>query len=280
MVRGGLADIKQGTSEISRKKASQFAPLPVYCTRPFMVPSPDSPSSKSLALSLRNIYETLAISWPTVVDAARHRVKKEVCDERLRSWGVKLVEHAKIDVTVVGKENMAPGATYLVMSNHQSLYDVPVLFYVIGGTIRMVTKQELFKVPIFGGAMKEAGFVSIDRKNRNRAIESLAIAKAKLASGVHIWIAPEGTRSRNGDLLPFKKGGFALALEAELPILPVTLKGTRDALRAKGLRSMPGAQVGVTIHPPIDPRTYASMPPKKAREDLMAAVRKAIQSAL
>ena len=241
---------------------------------------PARPNGKSFALSFRNIYETLAISFPTVVDAALHRVTKDSCDERLRSWGIKLVEHAKMDVRVVGRDNMEPGKTYLVMSNHQSLYDVPVLFYVIGGTIRMITKKELFKVPVFGGAMREAGFVSIDRNDRNRAIESLAIAKEKLAHGVHIWIAPEGTRSRTGELLPFKKGGFALALDAQLPLLPVTLKGTRDALQAKGFRSKPGAQVTVTIHPPIDPHSYAGRPQKQAREELMQAVRQAIQSAL
>ena len=236
--------------------------------------------SKSLALSLRNIYETFAICWPTVLDAARNRVSKDVCDERLRSWGVKLVEHAKIDVEVVGRHHMEPGKTYLVMSNHQSLYDVPVLFYVIGGTIRMITKKELFKVPVFGGAMREAGFVSIDRQDRHRAIESLAIARQKLETGVHIWISPEGTRSKTGQLLPFKKGGFALALEAALPILPVTLKGTRDALPAKGLRSTPGAKVKVTIHAPLDPTSFAGVPVKEARETLSKTVRAAIESGL
>jgi 1-acyl-sn-glycerol-3-phosphate acyltransferase len=236
--------------------------------------------SKSLAVSFRNIYETFAICWPTVVDAALGRVVKETCDDRLAGWGIKLVEHAKIKVSVVGRENMRPGETYLVMSNHQSLYDVPVLFYVIGGTIRMITKKELFKVPIFGGAMREAGFVSIDRQDRNRAIESLAVARDKLAKGVHIWIAPEGTRSKTGALLPFKKGGFALALDAKLPVLPVTLNGTRDALPNKGLRSIPGAQVTVTMHPPIDPNAYAGLSTKQAREKMMGDVRVAIQSAL
>src|ERR1700719_3694118 len=91
-------------------------------------------SGKSLALSVRNIYETFAICWPTVIDAALGRVVKETCDDRLARWGIKLIERAKIDVSVVGRENMKPGETYVVMSNHQSLYDVPVLFYVIGGT--------------------------------------------------------------------------------------------------------------------------------------------------
>ncbi len=128
--------------------------------------------------------------------------------------------------------------------------------------------------------MRESGFIAIDRSNRHRALESLEVAKQKLASGVHIWIAPEGTRSRTGDLLPFKKGGFALSLEAGLPILPVAIKGTRDALRADGVRSTPGVKVRVTLFPHVDPASYASLEPKAAREKLMADVRRTIESGL
>jgi 1-acyl-sn-glycerol-3-phosphate acyltransferase len=232
---------------------------------------------KSFALTFKSIYETLAISWPTVVDAAFNRVSKEECDDRLESWGKKIVEHTELELEVRGREHMAPGKTYLVMSNHQSLYDVPVLFHVIGKNIRMVTKKELFRVPIFGPAMREAGFISIDRENRQSAMKSLAEAKRKMASGTHVWIAPEGTRSRTGELSPFKKGGFALAMDAGLTILPVTVNGTRDILVAKGIRSIPGAHVTITFHAPIDATQFKG---KGGREKLMAEVRAAIESAL
>jgi 1-acyl-sn-glycerol-3-phosphate acyltransferase len=232
---------------------------------------------KSLALTFRNVYETLAISWPTVVDAALGRVTKETCDDRLESWGRKIVEHAELDLEVRGREHLEPGKTYLVMSNHQSLYDVPVLFHVVGKNIRMITKKELFRVPIFGKAMREAGFISIDRENRQSAMQSLKVAKEKMAAGTHVWIAPEGTRSRTGQLNPFKKGGFALAMDAGLTILPVTVNGTRNILVAKGLRSIPGAHVIVTFHAPIDATRFQG---KAGREKLMAEVRAVIESAL
>ncbi|MEO7112175.1 MAG: lysophospholipid acyltransferase family protein [Polyangiaceae bacterium] len=232
---------------------------------------------KSFALTFMSIYETLAISWPTVVDAALHRVTKEECDDRLESWGKKIVTHAELELDVRGREHMAPGKTYLVMSNHQSLYDVPVLFHVIGKNIRMITKKELFRVPIFGPAMREAGFISIDRENRQSAMRSLAEAKRKMAAGTHVWIAPEGTRSRTGELSPFKKGGFALAMDAGLTILPVTISGTRDILVAKGIRSIPGAHVTITFHEPIDATQFKG---KSGREKLMVEVRAAIASAL
>jgi 1-acyl-sn-glycerol-3-phosphate acyltransferase len=235
---------------------------------------------KSLALSLANVYETFLISLPTVIDAALGRVRKDVCDERLASWSHKVVEHAGMKVQVSGREHMKPGLTYLVMSNHQSHYDVPVLFYVLGANLRMITKVELFKIPIFGGALQEAGFIAIDRSSRPRAMESLRIAKEKLASGVHVWIAPEGTRSRTAELLPFKKGGFNVALEAGLPILPVTIQGTRDALRSKSLRTTAGARVRVLVSPPIDPASYPGPDLRTRREALMADVRRAIESGL
>jgi 1-acyl-sn-glycerol-3-phosphate acyltransferase len=236
-------------------------------------------ASKSLSLSLRNIYETLAISAPTVLDVVHGRLTKEMCDERLARWSRAVLNNARIHLDVVGRENLKPGETYLVMSNHQSLYDIPVLFQAIGPNIRMVTKRELFRVPIFGRALAAAGFVAIDRGDRHAAIRSLTNARNLLDGGTHVWIAPEGTRSRTGKLLPFKKGGFYLALQAGLPILPVTVRGTRAALPAKGLRSSAGASVHVTLHPPLYPTAYHALG-KSGRDALMADIRRTMESAL
>jgi len=262
----GLAEI----GGLKRKAPSGASCYPAAMLRP---------DGKSLALSLRNIYETLAISLPTVIEALQRRVTKDVCDQRLARWGRAVIRNARIDLSVTGRENMRPGETYLVMSNHQSLYDIPVLFQVIGPNVRMIAKRELFHVPIFGGALDASGFVAIDRQDRNEAIRGLDRARGVLAGGTHVWIAPEGTRSRTGELLPFKKGAFYLAFEAGLPILPVTLSGTRDAHPAKGLRSRAGAIVHVTIHPHLDPRPYVARG-RLGRRALMNDVRSAIESAL
>jgi 1-acyl-sn-glycerol-3-phosphate acyltransferase len=234
----------------------------------------------SLLLSLQNIYETLAISWPTVVDANLRRGSIEACDARLARWCQRVIANAGIELHVVGRDKVPEGRTFLLMSNHLSLYDVPVLFCVFGGKTRMITKSELFKVPIFGPAIREAGFISIDRQDRHRAIASLHRAKEVLAGGRNVWIAPEGTRSKTGNLLPFKKGGFMLALDTGWPVLPITLQGTGDVLEAKGVRSTAGKSVTVTLHPPIDPTQFGKGGDRNAREALMGAVRQAIASAV
>jgi 1-acyl-sn-glycerol-3-phosphate acyltransferase len=233
----------------------------------------------SIRLSLRNVYETLAVCFPTIVEAVQGRVTKAVCDDRLERWSRHVVENARMDLDVAGRDHMRPGETYLVMSNHQSLYDVPVLFRVIGGNIRMIAKKELFGVPVFGAALAAGGFISIDRGDRKAAIKSLQRARDLLASGTHVWIAPEGTRSRSGQLMPFKKGAFYLALEARLPVLPVTVRGTRDALPADGMRSTAGAHVRVTIHEPIDAAPFADHG-GKGRDELMEQVRLALERGL
>lgn len=237
-------------------------------------------AGKSLLLSLRNMYETLYVSAPTVVDAVRGQVSRQVCDDRLEAWASRVVANSEMMISVHGRENIDPSATYLVMSNHQSHYDIAVVYYVLGSTIRMVAKRELFELPVFGSAIRAAGFVSLDRKNTESAIASLEDAKQKLARGIPMWIAPEGKRSPTGDLLPFKKGGFAIALGTGAPILPITIRGTRDVLRAKGLRSRRGVEVFVTIHPSVDPKRFADLQPKAARAALSDEVRRAIASGL
>jgi 1-acyl-sn-glycerol-3-phosphate acyltransferase len=233
----------------------------------------------SLRLSLANVYETFAISFPTILDAFAGRVTKEVCDTRLERWSRNIVANARITLEVEGREHMRAGETYLVMSNHRSLYDIPVLFQVVGPNIRMITKKELFRVPVFGGALAAGGFIAIDRSNRREAIRSLDRARELLASGTHVWIAPEGTRSRTREMLPFKKGAFYLAMEASLPILPVLLDGTEQALEAKGVRSAAGARVRVRILPRVDPRPYVEMG-KGGRDRLMADLRRTMEAAL
>ena len=228
--------------------------------------------------------ETLAISVPTVVDAARQRLTRQMCDDRLWGWAERVVDHLGMTVEVAGAEHFDRSRTYLVMSNHQSHYDVPVLFYSFGHvlgsekSLRMIAKVELFRVPFFGQAMKEAGFIAIDRDSRQKAMDSLKRARERMESGINVWIAPEGTRSPDGELLPFKKGGFHLALDVREPILPITIRGTRMALPRGASRSTRGAKVRVTVHKAVELGAYEKTPSGIAAlsEDVRAAIASAL----
>lgn len=240
----------------------------------------------SLLTTLANATETLGICIPTVVDSVRRRVDKRVCDDRLAAWAPRVLDHARVRLTVVGRENIAPGQAYVLMSNHASFYDIPVVYAAYGGNLRMVAKTELFRIPIFGRAMRESGFIEVDRKNRTQALKSLAIATDLLKEGTSLWIAPEGTRgsgTNEGALGPFKKGGFRLALEGGLPILPMSLSGTWKILPPHTTATRRNVDIRVTFQAPLDTTTYRSHEEPSAKaglERLMNDVRESIAKGL
>ncbi len=231
----------------------------------------------SLLDSLRAIGITGKICIPTVVDSLTNKVSLEECDRRLDWWSSELLRQAGVELHVRGVENAVPGEAYVVMSNHRSYYDIPTVFCALpGGRLRMIAKKELFMVPLFGRAMLASGFVKIDRDKRERAIESLRESERMLAAGTRVWIAPEGTRSKTGQLGPFKSGGFHLAVDAKVRILPIALEGTENVMPADRLVVTKGAKVQVQILPPIDAPSYG----RKGKKELMAEVRGALSGAL
>jgi 1-acyl-sn-glycerol-3-phosphate acyltransferase len=230
----------------------------------------------SVGQIVRAIAETGRISVPTLWDASRGRLTPEVADERLLEWSRRLLEHAQAELDIHYHERARAVEACVVMSNHQSLYDIPVLYQTLRRRLRMVAKEELFKVPIWGSAMRTAGFVSVDRGDRDKAIASMKHAEQAIAAGTSIWVAPEGTRSPTGQLGKFKKGGFHLALATGAPILPISIDGTRNILPARGWRITTGMKVRVVVHEPVDPSGYT-----EARiGDLMHRVRRVIESEL
>ena len=229
------------------------------------------------------IYETAVISAPTVVEGLIGTLTAKKCDDRLQDWSRKLLDDAEIKLTVDGLDN-APSdgrEAFVVMSNHQSLYDVPVMFQALRRRVRMVAKAELFKIPGWGRAMRLAGMVEVNRSDRKQAIASLDSARNALAQGTNIWIAPEGTRGPGGKaLLPFKKGGFHLATASGARILPVSISGTSRVLAAQGRSVTPGVSVHVHVHPPIATSVYAPEDGGSASDELIEAVRTAIISGI
>jgi 1-acyl-sn-glycerol-3-phosphate acyltransferase len=160
------------------------------------------------------------------------------------------------------------------MSNHASNLDPAALAPLLPFRTAFFLKRSLLKIPLLGYGMRLADFIPVDRDGRvESAQESVRFAKRVLASGVSVMTFPEGTRSRDGKLLPFKKGPFYLALESGAPVVPVAIRGTREMMPKGSLRIRPGI-AEVAFQPSIDPQRFAT------REDLMAAVRLAIAAGL
>ena len=230
----------------------------------------------SLAIIARSIAVTLAITIPTVLEVYRGTYRREVGDRRLRWWSGRLLDYVGLRCRVVDPHALAlpRDRPVILMSNHASLYDIPLIFAALPGSILMLTKKELFRVPFWGRGLAAGEFVSIDRHDRAQALRDLAAAREKMASGIHLWVAPEGTRSRDGRLGPFKKGGFMLALETGAAIVPIGIRGSRDVLPAKSLRFVLGCEAEVWIGRPIDASAYS----RTSRDALMATVEREIRT--
>lgn len=153
-------------------------------------------------------------------------------------------------VRVSGHANIEPERSYVVVSNHQSLFDILVLYGWLGLDIRWVMKQELRSVPGLGLACELLGHIYIDRSDHEAAVRSINQARERITGGTSVLFFPEGTRSDDGRLGRFKKGAFRFALDTELPVLPVTIEGTADVLPARRYDLRPG-RARLVIHEPI-----------------------------
>jgi 1-acyl-sn-glycerol-3-phosphate acyltransferase len=181
---------------------------------------------------------------------------------------------AGIRYRVTGRENIPPTAV-VFCSNHESNVDPPVLFEALHPQLHILYKAELHRFPIMGTVFDVGGFVPVDRGDREKAMASIRRGAASLRAGNSFLIFPEGTRSRSGALLPFKKGGFIMAIEAQVPIVPVAVRGGRDAMR-KGSAVVHPVHVSVRIGRPI-PTAGLSV---ADRDQLISRVRLEVQNLL
>jgi 1-acyl-sn-glycerol-3-phosphate acyltransferase len=166
------------------------------------------------------------------------------------NWGARnWLRLSGVKVNVTGREHLDPNQPYVFVANHQSYLDAGSLFAFTGRRMGMVAKKELLNAPILGYGMGFVNVIAIDRSNRERAVESLKIATDRLRSGISFGVCPEGTRAQPGEMLPFKKGAFHMALQAGVPIVPIALKNG-DVLMGKGTgEAWPGTIDMVMMRP-------------------------------
>lgn len=187
-------------------------------------------------------------------------------------WGLRM---AGVRIRVVGRERLEAARNYVFMPNHTSNLDPPIVLLALDRDVRMMAKASLFRIPLLGRALALAGFVPVVRDDRERAVEAVETAVQEVGRGRDFVIFPEGTRSRDGRLLPLKKGPFYLAVDAGVPVVPVAIRGTAGLL-PKGSRKILSGEVEVEILEPIPIEQRGS----RMRSELRERVREVLQRRL
>jgi 1-acyl-sn-glycerol-3-phosphate acyltransferase len=181
-----------------------------------------------------------------------------------RTWSRLILATTGVRVDVVGLERLEPGRTYVFVANHQSIYDIPILFWALPYQLRIIAKASLGSFPFLGWHLRRTGHMLVDRRHpaRNRIF---TWASRLTSKGLSLIVFPEGTRSRDGRVARFKGGSFYLALQAGLPIVPLSVVGSRHVMLKGRLATYPG-EVRLVVHDPIDTRDLAGTDPKEFGE--------------
>lgn len=192
-----------------------------------------------------------------------------------RAWSGWVTDFAGVRIRVVNRANLDPKQPYVFMANHASSLDIWAAFVAIPRRLRMIAKKQLGRIPLFGWAMRAGRFIFIDRQNAVAARRSIDVAGERIRKGDSVLIFPEGTRTRDGNLGPFKKGGFHLAVRAGVPIVPVAFIGTRE-LMPRGSFLLRGGQVTAILGEPIPTQGLG----EEERANLHERVRSVVASLL
>ena len=207
---------------------------------------------------------TLIFSLLTLLDITFFRKSAMKAQVFPQSWGKSICILAGVKVIIDGEENLVPGNTYIFVSNHLSQFDIFSFQGYFPYDFRWIAKKELFRIPFFGPAMHKAGIIAIDRSHGREAMKSLNRAAERIAGGTSVLIFPEGTRSQNGMLQPFKTGAITLAIKAGVPVVPVGFIGTYDIL-PKGKLLPKKGDITIRIGKPLPTAEY------KAKDKQMLA---------
>jgi 1-acyl-sn-glycerol-3-phosphate acyltransferase len=220
-------------------------------------------------LVVSTIYHALA-AIVTGILRVRHR-RGGVYDWAGTDWARQILRAAGTPVVAEGLERIPRDQPVVYASNHSSMFDIWALFATLPGSVRFVAKQELFRIPLLGGAMRAAGHIPIDRTHKTRAFEAYDGAARTIARGFSAVVFPEGTRSRTGELLPFKNAPFALAIAAQVPLVPVYVHDTFD-IKPKGRFGLRPRPIRLLVGEPIPTKGLVAGDRERLREQVRAAM--------
>jgi len=167
-----------------------------------------------------------------------------------RTWSRLILRTTGVRVDIDGLERLVPGRTYLFVANHQSIYDIPILFWSLPYQLRIIAKKSLGRFPFLGWHLRRTGHMLVDRRRPDRTA-IFSWASQLTSAGLSLIVFPEGTRSADGRVARFKGGSFHLALEAGLPVVPISITGSRHVMLKGRLATYPG-HVRLVVHEPID----------------------------
>lgn len=191
-----------------------------------------------------------------------------------RAWAWLILKTTGVRVTVTGLEHLEPGRSYVFAANHQSIYDIPIVFTSIPFQLRIVAKESLGRIPFMGWHLHRAGHLLVDR--RNPGADIVEKMRRLVGESSSLIVFPEGTRSRDGAVGRFKKGSFLVAMDAGLPVVPVSITNSRNVMRKGELMVCPG-EVELTIHPPVPtagvPREHVLEFADRIRASVVSAAR-------
>ena len=189
-------------------------------------------------------------------------------------WSRSVLWFLLVPIKVTGTEHVNPKQSYVFVANHQSFLDVFAVYGWLPNNFKWLMKKEIRKVPFVGTACKVAGHIFVDRSNPRAALQSMDHIKAELVDGISTVIFPEGTRTKTGEIGRFKQGAFKIAVDLNLPVVPITLKGFHQAMPAKQLFVNPGAHTSLHIGEPIDLSQFADI------NEAMTYVREQVEKGL
>jgi len=196
-----------------------------------------------------------------------------------RWWSRLILATTGVKVTVEGLERVVPGKTYVFVANHQSIYDIPVLFWSMPFQLRIIAKESLGNFPMLGPHLKRTGHMLVDRSRPDKA-GILSWASRLTSNGLSLVVFPEGTRSRTGMMGKFKGGSILLAMQAGLPLVPISVIGSRHVMKKGELTTRPG-QVTLVVHDPIETAANAEPTPAQIRalaEQVREVIRPAVEA--
>ncbi|MEJ2688761.1 MAG: lysophospholipid acyltransferase family protein [Deltaproteobacteria bacterium] len=218
---------------------------------------------------------TFLVSFIALIGMFIFRVSSEKIQILPRLWGRIIVRGSGVKVSIRSAAELDRATSYIYAANHQSQYDIFALQGYLTHDFRWLAKKELFSIPVFGTAMRKAGYISVDRSHGRKAVQSLVEAAQRIADGISVIIFPEGTRSPDGKLQTFKAGVMVLAIRSGVPIVPVAISGSHEVLPKGALLPRPG-HIRIIMGTPIETSDYTL----KQKDELAARLQQTVATLL